>query len=79
MIPALMAKNRLEDAKSIARKLTGYVSRGSFNWHIALIQRISVCFYTKEFEEAFDLYKIERETIYRFQGLNEFWSVINGC
>ena len=77
-LPSLIAKGDLGQAKDLARETCKMMSVGKFNWHLAFIRRILVCFYTSEYQEAYDLYKEQEKYDCLFPILAEYRVIIWG-
>ncbi|MEM1321292.1 MAG: hypothetical protein AAGG75_13640 [Bacteroidota bacterium] len=75
-IPALIALGSTSEAKIIAKQAGQMVSKGTFNWHLILIQRVEACFHNSEFQEAYELYKAHAKYGCRFSILTEYWLII---
>lgn len=77
-IPALVALGQLEEAKVIAKASCQMMSPGGFNWHLAFIRRCIVCLHAGEYQEAYELYKVQAKHKCPFPTLHEYWSIIWG-
>lgn len=77
-IPALLALGYPNEAKERAREAGELVEIGSFNWHLALLRRISVCLHAGDYKEAYDLYKAHTQYPCIYENLSEYWKIIKG-
>jgi len=77
-VSALLALGQLEEAKQIAKDAGKLVPKGFFNWHLALLNRIIVCLYAGDYQEAYELYKAHKQTPCNFAILEEYWKIIQG-
>ena len=77
-LPALIAIGRLREAKEIAKEACSMMPEGNFNWHLAFIRRITVCLYSKDYQEAYNLYKAHVQEDCPYPVLKEYWRIIWG-
>ncbi len=77
-IPALMGIGELNEAKEIAKEIGKIMPIGMFNWHIALIRRIIICFHLGDYQEAYDLFKAHEKYKSSFEILKEYWKILEG-
>ncbi len=87
-IPSLIALGRLNEAKEIAIEISQMVPVGNFNWKLALLKRIIVCFHAEDYQEAYQLFKSyqqqEKKSIKSKRSKSssktmfEFWNIIQG-
>ncbi len=77
-IPALVAIGQLDQAKEIAKETNKMMSVGTFNWHIALIRRITICLHKGDYQEAYDLFKAHTKHRSSFEILKEHWKILEG-
>ena len=77
-LPALVALERFQEAKEIAKTACHLVPVGRFNWHLALIKRIRICLYSEDYQEAYELYKAHTQQKCPFENLNEYWNILKG-
>lgn len=85
-IAALIPLGKLQEAKEITRDTQSLVSEGSYNWYLALINRVIVCFHAKDYQEAYQLYKsyetqtkkMKRKNVEAPAIVVEYWQIIKG-
>lgn len=90
-IPSLIALGRLDEAKEKAREISQMMPVGNFNWKIALLKRIIVCFHASDYQEAYELFKsYQKQTKQKKKSTQqksekntsktmfEFWNIIQG-
>ena len=77
-ISALVVEEKLEEAKEIAKTACKMTPVGNFNWHLALLKRIVVCFHAGDYQEAYELYKAHEQQNCPFAILKEYWNIIRG-
>lgn len=75
---ALAALGKLEEAKELAKETSQITLVGSFNWHLAFIKRIIICFHTGAYQEAYELYKAHKQQKKPHKAANEYWKIIQG-
>ncbi len=77
-IPALISTGQLEEAKEVSKQLCKLMPEGHFNWHLALIRRVTVCLHIGDYQEAYDLYKTQLKHKCQFKTIVEYWNIIWG-
>ena len=77
-IPALVALGSLEKAKTTIKDAFLLAPVGHNNWHLALLQRITVCLHTGDFQEAYDLYKAHGKYECDAVVIQEHWNIVKG-
>jgi len=75
---ALLALSRLDEAKNIIKEACKTVLLGSYNWETVLSKRILVCFYSGDYQEAYDLYQAHCQKKYSEGIIVEHWEIIRG-
>ncbi len=77
-IPALLASNHLDEAKSVAKNAGKLLCVGTFNWHVILLQRLIVCLHAGDYQEAYELYKAHKQKKCLYENIAEYWNIIQG-
>ncbi|MEL6637378.1 MAG: hypothetical protein AAFW73_05720 [Bacteroidota bacterium] len=77
-LPAMIALGQLTEAKVIAKESCKMMRTGGFNWHLALIRRTLVCLKSREYQEAYDLYKEQNRYGCDYPQFAEYWKIIWG-
>ncbi len=77
-LTALIALGDLDKAKTLAKEACTMMTIGNFNWHLAFLRRITVCLYSGDYQEAYDLYKAHAKQNCSFPVLVEYWKIIWG-
>lgn len=76
--PAMVAIGRLKKAKLIAKESCNMMPEGSFNWHLALIRRITLCLHVGDNQEAYELHKVHMQHACDYTTLSEYRDIIWG-
>ena len=77
-IPSLIALGKLDEAKAIAKEACQLASVGNSHWHLALSKRAVVCFHTRDYQEAYELFKAYEQHKCESKELVEFWKILQG-
>ncbi len=77
-LSALVATGQTTEAKILAKEACQLVTKGKFNWHLILMRRIVICLHSKDYQEAYELFKAHAQYKCTYKALAEYWNIIRG-